>query len=66
MNRKFPRQRRLRDTEREPGERAERRSGSTEGTGTEESSPAVKGAAAGRATASTSRASPRKEPRKYG
>lgn len=64
MNRKFPRQRRLRDTEREPGERAERGSGST--VGTEEISPAVKGAAAGRATASTSRASPRKEPRKYG
>lgn len=62
MNRKFPRQRRLRDTEQEPGELAERGLGSTE----EEISPAAKGAAAGRATAGTSRASPRKEPRKYG
>ena len=66
MNRKFPRRRRLRDVEREPAERAERSSGSTEGTGGEEIAPAAEGAAALRATASPSRAAPRKEPRKYG
>lgn len=66
MNRKFPRRRRLRDAEQELGERAERGSGSTEGTGAEEISPVAGGAAAGCATASLSRAAPRKEPRKYG
>lgn len=66
MNRKFPRRRRLRDAEREPGERAVRGPGSTEGTGGEEIAPAAGGAATGRATASPSRAAPRKEPRKYG
>lgn len=66
MNRKFPRQRRPRDAEREPGERAECGSGWTEGRVTEEISLALKGAAAGRATASCSRRSPRKEPKKYG
>ena len=66
MNRKFPRRRRLRDAEREPGERAEHGSGSTEGTGGEEIAPAAGGASSSRATASFSRAAPRKEPRKYG
>lgn len=66
MNRKFPRRRRLRDAERETGERAERGSGSTEGTGAEKISPAAWGAAARRATTSPSRAAPRKELKKYG
>lgn len=65
MNLKFPRRRRLRDAEREPGERAERGSGTTEGTGAE-ISLATGGAAARRAAANPSRAAPRKEPKKYG
>lgn len=65
MNRKFPRRRRLRYAEQEPGERAGRGLGSTEGTGAEVSL-AAGGATAGRAPASPSAAAPREEPRKYG
>lgn len=67
MNRKFPRRRRrLRDSEQNPGERAERDRSPTEGTGGDQISPSTVGAATRRAAACPSRPAPRREPKKYG